>query len=165
MRRALIIVLPLMLAACASTGLRQLQSESSGPDEFKIQPVNPLEDPSDYGALPTPTPGNTNLADRSASNEGIIAFGGRPQSANGPVPASDGALVRHASRGGVDPNIRADLAERDARFRKRKSRLTQIRIVPVDRYNQAYRNQALNASREAARWRAAGARTPSAPPN
>ena len=81
-----------------------------------------------------------------------------------PVRASDGALVRHASRNGVDPNIRADLAERDAKFRKRKARLTQFRIVPVDRYDQAYKRQALNAEAEAARWRRAGARTPSSPP-
>ncbi len=163
-RRALIIVLPLMLAACANQGLRQIQSNGEGPDEFLIQPVNPLEEPKDYTALPAPTPGSSNLADRSATNEGIIAFGGRPEAANAGIPASDGALVRHASRNGVAPNIRADLAESDAKFRKRKGRLTQFRLVPVDRYNQAYKRQALDAGAEAARWRRAGARTPSSPP-
>jgi hypothetical protein len=163
-RSVLIIVLPLMLAACANTGLRDLRNDSAGPDEFKIKPVKPLEEPSDYSALPPPTPGSSNLSDRSAINEGVVAFGGRPEAAGGGIPASDGALVRHAGRNGVDPNIRANLAETDAAFRKRKQRFTQFRIIPVDRYDQAYRRQALNPFDEQARWRNAGARTPSAPP-
>lgn len=163
-RSALIIVLPLMLAACANNGLRDLRTDSAGPDEFKIAPVKPLEEPTSFAELPPPTPGQGNRTDRSAINEGITAFGGRPEAANAGIPASDGALVRHASRNGVDPNIRADLAETDAAFRKRKARFTQFRIVPVDRYNQAYRRQALDAYAEEARWRRSGARTPSNPP-
>jgi hypothetical protein len=163
-RSVLIIVLPLMLAACANTGLRDLRNDSAGPDEFKINPVKPLEEPSDYSVLPPPTPGSINRSDRSAINEGVVAFGGRPEAAGGGIPASDGALVRHASRNGVDPNIRANLAEADAAFRKRKQRFTQFRIIPVDRYDQAYKRQALNPFDEQARWRNAGARTPSAPP-
>ena len=65
---------------------------------------------------------------------------------------------------GVAPAIRQTLAAADADFRRRKGRFTQFRIVPVDRYNQAYRGQALDAERTLARWRRAGARTPSAPP-
>ena len=64
----------------------------------------------------------------------------------------------------MTPNIRQVLAESDAEFRKRKSRFTNIRIVPVDRYNQAYAQFALNPFKEAERFRRAGIRTPSAPP-
>lgn len=165
MRRiAVLILIPLVLSACANTGLRDLRTNSDGPDEFMVQPVKPLEEPADYNNLPAPTPGQANLTDRSAIAEGIVAVGGRPESANAGIPAGDGALVRHASRRGVNGNIRETLAEEDAAFRKRKGRLTQFRIVPVDRYNQAYRRQALDAASEAARWRRAGARTPSSPP-
>lgn len=165
MRRTLILLLiPLALAACANKGLRDLRNTSDGPDEFMIQPSKPLEAPPSYTELPTPTPGQANLTDRSALNEGLEAVGGSPAAAERGIPATDGALVQYASRLGVDPNIREDLAERDAVFRKRKARFTQIRLFPVDRYNQAYRREALDADREAARWRQAGARTPSSPP-
>lgn len=165
MRRTLILVLiPLTLSACASTGLRDLRTNSTGPDEFRVAPVNALEAPDNYASLPAPTPGQANRTDRSALNEGIVAFGGRPEAAGGPIPASDGALVQHASRLGVIPGVRQELAETDAQFRKRKARLTQYRLFPTDRYSQAYRREALNAQSEAARWRRAGARTPSSPP-
>jgi hypothetical protein len=165
MRRiAYLVLIPLVLGACANKGLRDLQNVSDGPNEFMIQPAKPLEAPASYSDLPPPTPGQANRTDRSALNEGVIAFGGKPESANAGIPASDGALVQHASRMGVAPDIRTDLAESDAKFRKRKGRFTQIRIVKVDRYNQAYRRQTLNADSEAARWRNAGARTPSYAP-
>ncbi len=166
MRRTLILVLiPLTLAACASTGLRDLRTNSSGPDEFSVAPVKALEAPANYSTLPAPTPGQANLTDRSAINEGITAFGGRPEAAGAGIPASDGALVQQASRLGVTPGVRQTLAETDAQFRKRKARFTQFRIVPTDRYSQAYRRETLNAENEAARWRRAGARTPSSPPS
>jgi len=161
---AALILIPLMLAGCANTGLRDLRSNSAGPDEFGIRPVKPLQQPDSIAVLPVPTPGKANLTDRDALQEGAIAFGGRNANPNGPIPASDGVLVQHASRLGVSPGIRQQLAETDAAFRKRKARLTQFRIVPVDRYNQAYRRQALDAQAEQARWRRAGARTPAAPP-
>ncbi|MFK7838476.1 MAG: DUF3035 domain-containing protein [Sulfitobacter sp.] len=165
MRRiAILLLIPLILGACANKGLRDLRNPSDGPDEFMLQPSKPLESPASYSDLPPPTPGQANITDRSALNEGVVAFGGRPEAAGGGIPASDGALVQHASRLGVVPGIREDLAEKDAGFRKRKARFTQYRIVPVDRYNQAYRREALDADDEAARWRQAGARTPSAPP-
>lgn len=161
---AILFVLPALIAGCANVGLRDLQSTSSGPDEFGLKPVAALEKPTSYNELPTPTPGGSNRVDRSAIAEGTAAFGGRASDPNGPIPASDGALVKHASRLGVTPNIRGNLAETDAAFRKRKARFTQYRIVPVDRYNQAYRREALDARAEQSRWRRAGARTPSAPP-
>ncbi|MFD2739732.1 DUF3035 domain-containing protein [Sulfitobacter aestuarii] len=163
-RLAAIALIPVLLAGCSNQGLRTLNNPAAGPDEFMVSPVKALEAPADYGSLPVPTPGQGNLTDRSALQEGVIAFGGTPQSGAGPVPAQDTALVRHAGRLGVDPAIRGDLAQRDADFRRGRARLTQFRIVPVDRYNQVYRRQALDAEREADRWRRAGARTPSAPP-
>lgn len=163
-RIAFIALLPLMLAACANNGLRDIRPTGDGPDEFLVQPAKPLEAPTSYSELPAPTPGQANLTDRDALVDGVLAFGGRPEAAGGGIPASDGALVQHASRLGVAANIRADLAETDAQFRKRKARFTQIRIVPVDRYNQAYRRQTLDADTEAAKWRRAGARTPSYAP-
>lgn len=159
-----LILVPLLLAGCANTGLRDLQSTSQGPDEFGLQPAKPLQAPADYANLPTPTPGQANLTDRYPLQEGIAAFGGRVAPADAPIPANDGALVRHASRLGVTSDIRQTLAQADTDFRRGKARFTQFRIIPVDRYNQAYRRQALNAAAENARWRRAGARTPSAPP-
>ncbi len=161
---AVLFLIPLAVAACSNQGLRDLSSNSGGPDEFMIAPVKPLESPSSYNALPVPTPGQANLTDRNPLMEGVTAFGGNPAATTGPVPAADGALVAHASRLGVNGDIRETLAQTDADFRRRRGRLTQFRIVPVDRYNQVYKKQALNAQNEAARWRRAGARTPSAPP-
>lgn len=161
---ALLFVLPALVAGCANVGLRDLRSNSKGPDEFGIQPVAALQEPASYRELPPPTPGGSNRTDRSAIAEGTQALGGRVTDPSGPVPASDGALVRHASRLGVSQNIRQTLAETDADFRRRKSRFTQYRIVSVDRYNEAYKQEALDARAEQNRWRNAGARTPSAPP-
>ena len=166
MRATLLLVLiPLALSACANTGLRQLRNPSDGPDEFMIQPVKPLENPASYSELPPPTPGQSNVTDRSGVAEGALALGGRVKSPTAGIPASDGALVTRASRFGVDGNVRADLAAQDEKFRKRKARFTQIRLVPIDRYNEAYKREALDPNAEARRWRRAGARTPSAPPN
>ncbi len=165
MRRIVVSALMLLtLPACASKGLRDLQNESNGPDEFLVEPVKPLESPSNYSTLPAPTPGQANLTDRSALNDGVIAFGGRPDAGGGAVPARDGALVQYTSRLGVMPGVRQHLAVKDAEFRKGKARFTQYRLVPTDRYSTAYRGEALDAEREAARWQRAGARTPSAPP-
>lgn len=160
-----LLMLPLVLGACANSGLRDLRTTAKGPDEFMIQPSKPLAQPESYTTLPLPTPGQANLTDRNAVAEGVVAFGGQPQTDTGSIPASESALVRQASRFGVTQGIRQELAQSDAAFRKGKARFTQIRIVPVDRYNQAYRRQALDAVAEARRWRRAGARTPSAPPS
>lgn len=162
---ALLFVLAATVSGCANVGLRDLRSNSEGPDEFGIQPVAALQSPANFTDLPEPTPGGSNLTDRSAIAEGVAAFGGSIGDPNGPVPASEGALVRHATRLGVSPDIRQTLAESDADFRRRKARLTQYRLFPVDRYNQAYRAEALDAQAERSRWQRAGARTPSAPPS
>lgn len=162
---AFLFVLPVLVAGCANVGLRDLRNNSEGPDEFGIAPVGVLQQPQNYSELPTPTPGGANRTDRSALAEGVQAFGGTVGDPNGPVPASEGALVQHASRLGVSPGIRSTLAQSDADFRRGKARFTQVRIVRVDRYNQVYRAEALDADAERERWRRAGARTPSAPPS
>lgn len=161
---ALLSVLSLLVAGCANVGLRDLRSNSDGPDEFGIQPVGALQQPESFSTLPTPTPGGRNLTDRSALAQGVAALGGSVGDPSAPIPASEGALVRHASRLGVSAGIRQSLAAADADFRRRKARFTQYRLVPVDRYNQAYRSEALDAQAERRRWQRAGVRTPSAPP-
>lgn len=163
-RLALLLIVPVFFAACGETKLRDIRPISEGPDEFLVSPNNSLQEPPSYSNLPVPTPGQANRTDRSARDEGIRAFGGRPEVIAGGIPAADAALVNHTSRRGVDSNIRAELAQADADFRRRKSRFTGIRIAPVDRYAQVYERQTLDPTRELERWRGAGARTPSAPP-
>lgn len=153
----------LLLSACANQGLRHLQSTSPGPDEFMIEPNKRLQTPDDMTALPTPTPGGSNLTDNDPLGDAVVALGGRPDR-GGSIPASDAAIVTAASRYGVTPDIRRQLDETDEEFRRRQARFTNIRLFPEDRYNQAYRREALDQPREAEAWRRAGAQTPSYPP-
>ncbi|MGZ2259536.1 DUF3035 domain-containing protein [Roseobacter sp. A03A-229] len=165
MRRILaLILITACVGACANTGLRDLRSNSRGPDEFIIEPKAPLQTPDDLTALPAPTPGQSNLTDNDPLADAAVALGGRPSSGTA-IPASDGALVTAASRFGVTPNIRQDLAEADEQFRRRQARFTQFRLFREDRYLQAYQRERLDASAVAEQWRRAGARTPSFPPN
>lgn len=172
MRRALgaIIVLgtALTLSACADKGLRDLStsSNSAGPDEFMILPAKPLTQPQDYAVLPAPTPGGSNLTDQNPRGDAVANVGGRASALErtGAIPASDGALVTYASRNGVPSNIREDLAQQDAEFRKRQSRLTRVRLFSVDRYNQAYRRYALNPFSISRGSAVRGIDTPAHPP-
>lgn len=157
-------LLMVSLTACANTGLRTLASTGDGPDDFLVNPTKPLQQPESYSALPSPTPGQANLVDPTPLADGVAALGGRLGDPNAGVPSRDGAIVQHASRFGVEPDVRASLAAEDALFRKRKARLTQIRIVAVDRYNQAYKRSALDAQEVARQYRRSGIATPSAPP-
>lgn len=162
---AVIISGALVLGGCANKGLRQMESTSLGPDEFLILPNKPLTAPKDYEVLPPPTPGGVNLVDQNPNADAIVALGGRaPAAATNGVPASDGTLVAQASRYGVPSNTRASLAEDDAKFRKRQSRLSSFKLFPVDRYAQAYRKQNLDPYAETRRYRGAGYPTPSSPP-
>lgn len=164
------LALGLLLSACSGerdTRLRHLVGNSGdGPEEFAVLPVKPLQRPDSMTALPTPTPGGQNLADATPAADGVRALGGNPArlSTAGNVPRSDGALVRHASRNGVPQGIRQSLSAEDADFRRRQSRFTRIRIFRDDRYARAYRRMTLDPRAEAARWRARGVPTPSAPP-
>lgn len=155
----------LTLSACAGgdRGLRDLRSNSGGPDEFSVLPMAPLVMPSDVTTLPVPTPGGSNLSDPAPIADAVAVLGGNPNALvpNG-IPARDTALVVAAQRGGVDPAIRQTLANEDAAFRDRQSRFGLFR--GRDRYFAAYARQALDAYGELDRFRAAGVATPSAPP-
>lgn len=166
MRKArLIMVMAVFgLSACGEPSLRELVPPGEGPDEFNIVPVLPLQEPESYSALPQPTPGGENRTDQRPEADAIAALGGRATSPEAPIPASDAALVSYAGRSGVDPAIRAKLAEEDEAFRKRQGRFSQIRIVPEDRYDEAYRRQTLDAYATADAFRRAGVPVPSAPP-
>ena len=160
--------LALSLAACSGDGgLRELDSNKAGPDEFDVLPLKPLAEPDSYTTLPVPTPGGVNRADVQPNADAVVALGGRPSALaeSGGIPSSDAALVRQAGRYGTTPDIRAELAEADAAFRKRQARFTNIRLVPVDRYAQAYRRETLDPYAEAERFRKLGIRTPAAPPS
>lgn len=152
-----------VLAACENKGLRQIEPRGEGPDDFLIVPAKPLEQPESFTALPTPTPGSFNRTDQRPLEDAVAQLGGQVTSPNAPIPGGDSALVNHASRFGRDANIRGTLAAADAQFRKRQSRLTQIRVFRDDTYSQAYRREALRPSQVAEQFRRAGVPTPSAP--
>ncbi len=156
------------LAACSGAErditLHDMRSGKRQPEEFSILPVKPLQQPESYAELPTPTPGDANLSDPTPKADAVAALGGRPGllSTSG-VPASDAAIVNHASRFGRQADIRAVLAAEDLELRRRKSRFTWS-IVPRDDYRRAYRSMLLKPYAELYRFRQAGVRTPSAPP-
>ncbi len=157
----------LMLAACGGgdRGLRDLRSNSGGPDEFSVLPVAPLEMPANLSSLPAPTPGGRNLVDPTPKADAIAALGGRPSAVNaGGIPASDGALVAAAGRNGVPAGIRATVGAEDAAFRRRAGNFGIFNILGRDRYFPAYRGQKLDAYAELERLRGLGVETPTAPP-
>jgi hypothetical protein len=155
----------LMLTACGGrSGLHDLGSVGQGPDEFSVLPTRPLEIPQSLSALPAPTPGGSNLTDPNPIGDAMAALGGRQDSLTGGIPASDAALVTRASRYGVDPAIRADLAAEDAAFRRRKAAGNAFNWFGRDRYFSAYASQSLDAYAELLRFRNLGVQVPSAPP-
>jgi hypothetical protein len=158
------IVATFSLAACGEPSLRELRSPSEGPDEFRIVPALPLQQPESYTVLPEPTPGGANRVDRQPIADVAQSLGGRAGSPNAPVPGADAGLVSYASRSGVDPNIRARLNREDTAFRKRQARFANIKIFPEDRYDEAYKRQTLDAFKTANQFRRAGIPVPSAPP-
>lgn len=167
MRRLTILALVMLVGACGERNiqLKDIRSFTGGPDEFLVLPAKPLEEPPSFTTLPPPTPGAANRTDQNPQADAVVALGGRPDrlAANG-VAAQDAALVAAASRNGVTADVRSKVATEDEAFRRQQSRFTKIRLVRVDRYNQAYRNQSLRPHDELARWRRAGAVTPAAPP-
>lgn len=164
--RPLLVMLALAgLAACGAggDGLRNLDTELAGPDEFSVLPSRPITIP-DTLALPPPTPGGANRTDQNPAAEAIAALGGNPAAARaGGIPAQDAALVAFAGRAGTDPAIRQTLAREDAAFRARAGGLS-FNILGKDRYYPAYARFALDAYAELARLRAAGIDVPTAPP-
>ncbi len=155
----------ILVAACGNTDrpLRDLRPAGAGPDEFAVIPADPLEIPDTF-TLPAPTPGGVNRADPTPNADAIQALGGSAsaQSAGG-VPAGDAALVARASRYGVDPNIRAELAATDAARLDRARRSNLFNPLGRDRYFPAYARQALDAPSELARLQALGITVPQVP--
>lgn len=153
----------LLLAACGGNGeprLMNLRQEGNGPDEFAILPPKPLSMPTDLAALPEPTPGGTNITDPTPHDDAIVALGGRPGAGAG----GDAGLLSHTGRFGRASDIRTVTAAEDLEFRRdNKGRILE-RLLNVTVYYRAYRAQSLDQHAELARWRRAGARTPSAPP-
>ncbi|MQQ08086.1 DUF3035 domain-containing protein [Epibacterium sp. SM1979] len=156
------LALVLIASACSKGGLHDLRNNSSGPDEFLVQPVKPLENPANFAELPQPTPGGINRTDQNPRADAIVALGGNPGSSG--VPASDSALLAATGRYGVQPDIREDLAEEDAKFRRREQRTARIKLFPVDRYGDAYKRQSLDPFAVNQAYRNAQTGTPSAPP-
>ncbi|MGY6634627.1 MAG: DUF3035 domain-containing protein [Alkalilacustris sp.] len=151
------------LAACSDRGdsrLMNLQRATQGPDAFMLVPTRPLEMPASLDALPTPTRGAANRADPNPRADAIAALGGRP----GAAAPADAALIARATRFGVDPAIREDLAAADQDRRSRNRGRILDRWFGVNVYHQAYSGMALDSQAELERWRSVNARTPGAPP-
>lgn len=158
------LALALTLAGCARQGTPDLvQLRSDGPDEFAILPGKPLQAPPSYAALPPPVPGGPSRTDPTPLADATVALGGRP-GAGAAVPAGDAAVVGYAARGGLTPGVRATAAAEDLAQRQRRSPRLLERIFGVNTYERVYRPQALDPYAELERFRAAGRRTPSAPP-
>lgn len=164
--RAVIAVAAMVtLAACGGKGDPQLMNLRSGqgPDEFAIVPPKALEMPESLADLPEPTPGGYNRTDQNPEADAAVALGGKPSAAGG-IPAGDSALYAHAARFGMDGGIRATLASEDLDWRRDNNGRILERLFNVNVYYRAYSKQRLDQQAELARWRALGARTPSAPP-
>ena len=164
---AIAIVAMLGLAACSGRDkapeLMNIRA-TEGPDEFGILPPKPLELPESLSDLPEPTPGGANRTDPQPEADAIVALGGRPQAQGGGIPGADGALYAHASRFGVQSGIRSQLAAEDLEWRRDNNGRILERLFNVNVYFKAYERFWLDQQAELAKWRARGARTPSAPP-
>lgn len=166
MRAVLLTFCALAMAGCSSSGKLMTLASDDGPEEFAIVPTRPLELPTDLAQLPAPTPGGTNITDPAPAAEAVAALGGNPgQLAAQGVGAADGALIARATRGGVMPNVRQVTAEEDAEYRRHHGRRPLEALAQSNVYYRAYKPQSLDSQAELERWRRAGARIPSAPPN
>jgi len=157
-----------MVTACSRNReprLLNIESNTSGPDEFAILPNKPLQEPENYSALPPPTPGGSNRTDVSPHGDAIVALGGNPAAVSRGIPASDGGLINHASRYGRSGTIRQQLAAEDLKFRRRKNGRPLERMFNVNTYFRAYRRMSLDQYAELERFRRLGVRTPAAPPD
>lgn len=157
----------LLLAGCAGRDdeprLMNAASSSRSPDEFSILPTQPLQAPPDYSSLPQPSPGGRNLVDPDPRADAVAALGGNIAAVRG--TGADAALVSHAARHGVQPDIRETLAAEDRQHRQRNRGRVLERLFGVNTYPRAYQDQVLDRHSELERWRRAGARTPAAPPS
>ncbi|WP_151720260.1 DUF3035 domain-containing protein [Gemmobacter serpentinus] len=161
-RAYLAAALMLALAACGGSDepqLMNLRSTGDGPDEFAILPPKPLQMPPNLQALPTPTPGGSNITDPTPLADAVVALGGKPGAGS-----NDAALVAYATRNGVAAGIRQTLAAEDLEFRRKNDGRLLERIFDVNVYYRAYAPMSLDQHAELERWRRAGAGNPSAPP-
>ncbi|MEM9581525.1 MAG: DUF3035 domain-containing protein [Pseudomonadota bacterium] len=152
----------LALSACDRNREPQLlnvKAQGTGPDEFAILPVKPLTQPESYATLPPPTPGGTNRTDQTPFADATRALGGNPDGG-----IRDGGLVNYASRYGVTPAIRSQLAAEDVEFRRKNDGRVLERLFNVNVYFKAYQKQSLDQYAELERLRRLGVRTVSAPP-
>ena len=161
----LCLAMVLGLSACGDLKLRKMRSDDKGPEEFTVLPVKPLQNPSDYTALPEPNPAAGNLVDATPKADAIVALGGTPViGASAKIPASDTALLRRTNRFGTAPDIRNVLATEDAEIRKSKLRMLRFQLNQKDLYSKVYEKQTLDAHAEIAKFRSAGVLTPAVPP-
>lgn len=156
------------LTACGNRDitLHELRINDDGPEEFSIVPPKPLEMPETLSQLPAPTPGGKNRTDQTPEADAVAALGGdgnRVEPRSNGVSRRDGTLVTHATRFGVQADIRQTLAAEDLAFRKRKSLFTWS-IQRKDEYYDAYRRQAIDPYYVLRIWRKAGVRTPAVSP-
>lgn len=156
----------LALGACSDAGdpiLMHAGAQNRGPDEFAILPTRPLEMPEDLAALPAPNPGGGNRVDPQPRADVARALGGNPAAALA-GGSMDGGIVNYASRFGRSGDIRAQLAAEDLEHRQRNRGRLLERVFGVNVYYDAYEPMWLDKYSELDRWRRAGARTPTAPP-
>ena len=131
-----------------------------GPDEFSVLPTEPLEIPEDLSSLPTPSPGGPNRTDPDPEADAIAALGGNIDRAQ----SGSQSLMSHATRFGVEADIRETLAAEDLAFRERNDGRILERMFNVNVYHRAYAPLSLDQYAELDRLRRLGVRTPAAPP-
>lgn len=167
-RFCLMIGMVLSLSACGNRNaepnlLNIKQPRAEGPDEFAVLPTKPLQMPENVVALPEPTPGGSNLTDPTPEADVAQALGGNAEVlARG---SSDGALLAHATRYGVDPQIRPELAAADLEYRRENDGRFLERLFNVNVYFDAYEQMELDQYAELERLRRAGIRTSAVPPD
>lgn len=159
----------LALSACGGGDevpkLMNTRSQTRSPDEFTVLPSKPLTMPEDLAVLPEPTPGGTNITDPTPEADTYAALGGNPEAATpGKISPSNSTLIGYASRFGTAPDIRQTLAVEDLEFRRDHNGRLLERWFNVNVYYKAYASLSLDQYAELERWRAAGVRTESAPP-
>jgi hypothetical protein len=108
--------------------------------------------------------GGENRTDQRPKDDAVIALGGKPRAEGAGVPAGDSALLAQAARNGVSGGIRETLAAEDLKHRRKNNGRLLERLFGTNVYYRAYRKQSLDQQAELERWRAAGAKGPSAPP-
>lgn len=165
MRTIAILALIVLVAACSrreNPELLQLRNSGEGPDEFAIVPNKPLETPENFAFLPPPTVSQPSLADATPQKDVFAALGG--SAATTGARSSEAGVLNYTTRFGRSATIREELAASDLDFRRRNDVLFLERLANISKYFQVYAGQSLDKHSELERFRAAGVRTPSAPP-